>query len=88
MPDDRVFLTRQQATYALGLMDAAQRKEPAGVRVACRDRRTGEVFEAQPGEVLHAEIAIRVGRTGGGLEDGWTIDRAQYAALGCQVPRA
>lgn len=33
----RKFLTRQQATYQLGLMDAAQCKEPAGVKVACRE---------------------------------------------------
>jgi hypothetical protein len=68
----RRFLTRQQATYRFGLMDAAQRKEPAGVRVACRDRGTGEVFEAEGAEMLHCQIAIRVNRTGGVLEDGWT----------------
>jgi hypothetical protein len=72
-PPGRVFLPRAEATYRLGLMDAAHRAEPEGVRVACSDRETGEVFEAEGGEVLHAQIAIRVGRTGGPLEDGWTI---------------
>lgn len=72
IPQARKFLTRQEATYRLGLMDAAQRKEPAGVRVACRDRETGEVYEAQDDEVLHAQIAIRTGRSGL-LQDGWTI---------------
>lgn len=68
----RRFLTRQQATYQLGLMDAAQRKEPAGVRVACRDRDTGEIYEAQGDEVLHAQIALRVGRAMK-VVDGWTV---------------
>jgi hypothetical protein len=68
----RKFLTRRQATYALGLMDAAQRKEPRGVKVACRDKETGEIYEAQDGEVLHAQIALRVQRARN-VEDGWTV---------------
>lgn len=64
------FLTRAEATYRLGLVDASLRREPAGVKPACRDRSTGEIFEAIEGEYLHAQIALRVRR--GNLEDGWT----------------
>ncbi len=76
----RVFLTRVQATYALGLMDAALRKEPRGVRVACRDPKTGKVFEAQDDEVLHSQIAIRA-NLGITHVDGWTISERMAANI-------
>jgi len=75
MPDDRVFLTRMQATHMFGLMDASLKREPVGVKVACQDQETLEVFEALPGEFLHAQIACRV-RTGHAMTDGWTVPLA------------
>lgn len=77
----RKFLTRRQATHALGLMDAALRKEPAGVKVACRDLETGEVYEATADEVLHAQIALRVNRARM-VEDGWTVPASGAVASG------
>ncbi len=76
----RVFLTRVQATYALGLMDAGLRREPRGVRVACRDPKTGKVFEAQDDEVLHSQIAIRANLSGCAV-DGWTISERMAANI-------
>lgn len=82
----RVFLTRVQATYALGLLCSSQKREPAGVVVACRDRATGEVHEAQGDEALHAQIALRVGVYG--LEDGWTVPAGSRAAAAASPPPA
>jgi hypothetical protein len=70
--EQRRFLTRPEATYEFGLMDAAQRREPPDVRVAVRSRRTGQVVEAAAGEALHAQIRIRAGLCGEDGEDGWT----------------
>lgn len=53
-------------------MDAGQRKEPVGVKVACRDIETGAIYEAQDGEVFHAQIALRVNRAMM-VVDGWTV---------------
>lgn len=76
----RIFLTRPEATMLLGLWDAGQRAEPLGVLVACKDHVTGEVYEALPGECLHAQIALRV-RRAGQVVDGWTLSGSHYAEL-------
>lgn len=79
----RRFLTRVEATGLLGLGCASQvnsgRVKPpaeADLRLACRA--AGEIHEADFGEVLHAQIQLRVG---GDLEAGWTVDAAWYARM-------
>jgi len=84
----RVFLERKEATYLLGLMDAAQRREPRGVRVACRDRETGKVYEALASETLHAQIAIRCNLPRDiTREDGWTAPAAMIAKIKATILR-
>lgn len=74
MTTERKFLTRVEATHRLGLFDAGLRREPQGVKVACLDQATGTVYEAEPGEFLHAQIFIRVAYPGCDLVAGWTVE--------------
>lgn len=74
----RTFLPRPEATRLLGLVDAALRREPKDVRVACKDCETGEVYEAVGSEVLHAQIALRVGRAMRVI-DGWTVPAGYWS---------
>lgn len=81
----RIFLPRQRATYLLGLMDAAHRREPEDVVPAMMNEATGEVFEAQPGESLHAQIVLRVGKSAAEARAGWTAPATMIEDIERQI---
>ncbi len=77
----RKFLSRVEATYALGLMDAANPQQPEAVKAEAlvAVRIDGEVYEGP--ERLHALLVCRlasegVSVTGDGttFEEGWTVE--------------
>lgn len=80
----RTFLTRQQATYALGLACASQMPRASGwvpddahARVACLGM-DGTIHEAHDGETLHVQIMHRVGDFE--MPCGWSVDAAWWLA--------
>ncbi|MGE0456428.1 MAG: hypothetical protein AB7I13_00230 [Vicinamibacterales bacterium] len=80
---ERQFLTRVQATHALGLGCASQMKratwvpEGANPRVALRAT-DGTVVEAEGDEALHVQIMWRLARYD--MEPGWTVDAGWWAS--------
>lgn len=73
MDSRRRFITRLEAHKLIGCQHAGSySRSLPGVKVACRDPRTGEVHEALEHEVVHFMIFDRVGHHLE-LEEGFTI---------------
>lgn len=80
-PAGRKFLTRIEATYSLGLMDAAQptiQPEALVVHACIAIRTAGVVYEGEPNERLHANLIVALFADGiavdADFEAGWTVD--------------
>jgi hypothetical protein len=69
----RKFLTRTEAQRVLGFQHASRKHVMGQAKVACRHRKTGEVYEARDSETVHYMIMDRVGDYVN-LEEGFTVE--------------